>query len=84
MVYPAYRSFPETFNNCNERLYIPWSKEDAISKINKGLENPIKQGSISDWTDGTIDRMLDIMLGTGEEWLRSGNRYRDEVAKDKY
>jgi hypothetical protein len=42
-------------------------------------------GNISNWTNGTIDRMIDIMQGDGEEeWLRSGNRYRDHVAEAKY
>lgn len=82
--YPAYRSFPETFNNDSERLYIPWSQQDAIKKINSLLLNPVNQGKISDWTDGTIGRIIDIMNGDGEQWLRHGNRYRDEVAQSKY
>ena len=87
VVYPAYRSFPETFSNDFTRLYIPWSQEDAISKIMKGLELPSpNMGKISDWTDGTIDRMIDIMQGSYKhnEWSRSGNRYRDHVATSKY
>jgi hypothetical protein len=28
--------------------------------------------------------MIDIMQGNGEQWLRSGNRYRDFVAEEKY
>lgn len=87
VVYPAYRSFPETFANDHTRLYMPWSKEDAVSKILQGIEAPSKNmGKISNWTNGTIDRMLDIM---GERyvkstWERSGNRYRDHVAEEKY
>ena len=85
VVYPAYRSFPETFGNDASRLYVPWSKEDAVGKILAGLENPSElQGNISDWNNGTIDRMVDIMQGNGEQWLRSGNRYRDYVAESKY
>ena len=85
VVYPAYRSFPETFANDYTRLYVPWSKENAIKKILKGLREPnANMGKISDWTDGTIDRMLDIMQGNGKQWLRSGNRYRDYVAESKY
>jgi len=85
VVYPAYRSFPETFANDHTRLYMPWSKEDAITKIIEGLDSPSKNmGKISDWTNGTIDRMIDIMQGNGEQWLRSGNRYRDFVAEEKY
>ena len=85
VVYPAYRSFPETFANDYTRLYTPWSKESAIEKIIAGLEKPSKNmGKIRDWTDGTIDRMIEIMTGNGEQWLRSGNRYRDHVAEGKY
>ena len=85
VVYPAYRSFPETFANDHTRLYMPWSKEDAVSKILAGVEAPSdKMGKISNWTNGTIDRMVDIMQGTGQQWLRSGNRYRDHVAEEKY
>jgi len=87
VVYPAYRSFPETFANDYTRLYVPWSKENAIKKIMKGLTKPNENmGKISDWNDGTIDRMIDIMLQDyrANKWLRSGNRYRDHVAGNKY
>ena len=85
VVYPAYRSFPETFANDHTRLYIPWSIDSAVDMIIAHLDNPSpRMGKISDWTDGTIDRMLDIMQGNGEQWLRSGNRYRDHVAESKY
>ena len=87
VVYPAYRSFPETFANDYTRLYVPWSKEKAIKKIMKGLTKPNENmGKISDWNDGTIDRMIDIMLQDyrANKWLRSGNRYRDHVAGNKY
>ena len=87
VVYPAYRSFPETFANDYTRLYMPWSKEDAVLKILAGLEAPSgNMGKISDWTNGTIDRMIDIMQGSYKKntWLRSGNRYRDHVAEGKY
>jgi len=85
VVYPAYRSFPETFANDHTRLYAPWSKRDAIDKIKMSLHKPHgNQGKISDWNNGTIDRMIDIMQGNGEKWLRSGNRYRDYVAEPKY
>lgn len=87
VVYPAYRSFPETFANDYTRLYTPWSKEDAVSKIMQGLLEPSpNMGKISNWTDGTIDRMIDIMQGSYKHntWLRSGNRYRDHVAEGKY
>ena len=84
VLYPAYRSFPEVFANDAERMYVPWSQEDAIEKMLKLTYKPINQGVISDWTDGTIDRMIDIMEGKGEQWLRSGNRYRDHIIENKY
>jgi hypothetical protein len=71
VLYPAYRSFPESFANDHERLYIPWSIDDAIIKLNKLLEHPHPgMGTISDWTDGTIDRIVDILEGKGEQWQR--------------
>lgn len=87
VLFPAYRSFPEIFNNDHTRLYVPWSIEDAMSKMQTLLHIPHKDvGKISDWTNGTIDRMLDIMEGSYKHnnWLRSGNRYRDYVAEEKY
>lgn len=85
VVYPAYRSFPETFANDYTRLYTPWSVDSAVEKILAGLDAPSENmGKISNWTNGTIDRMIDIMQGTGEQWLRDGNRYRDHVAESKY
>jgi hypothetical protein len=85
VLFPAYRSFPETFANDAERLYVPWSKTDALSKLENLLDRPhTNQGKISDWTNGTVDRIVDIVSGRGEQWLRSGNRYRDHVAESKY
>jgi glycosyltransferase involved in cell wall biosynthesis len=85
VLYPAYRSFPETFANDAERLYIPWSLSDAETKLEKLLSEPHANiGKISNWTDGTINRMVDIMQGNGEQWNRAGNRYRDFVSEEKY
>ena len=85
MLFPAYRSFPEIFSNDPERLYIPWSLDDAKNKLNTLLEKPHKNmGKISEWTSSTIDRYIDIMSGEGEEWCRDDNRYRDHVAQQKY
>jgi hypothetical protein len=85
VLYPAYRSFPETFANDLDRLYVPWSEDDAVGKLNNLLERPHhNMGLISDWNNGTVDRILDIMSGAGEQWNRSGNRYRDHVAGAKY
>ena len=85
VLYPAYRSFPETFANDRDRLYVPWSQEDAYQKLNILLMRPHANiGKISDWTDGTIDRMIDIMTGNGEQWRRDGRHYRDSVSGSKY
>ena len=85
VVYHANRSFPETFANDHTRMYVPWSKEDAVAKILAGLTAPSpNMGKISDWNDGTIDRICDIIEGNGEQWNRAGNRYRDHVSESKY
>jgi len=85
VLYPAYRSFPETFANDPDRLYVPWSLDDAFAKLNNLLAVPHhNMGLISDWNNGTIDRVVDIMQGQGEQWNRAGNRYRDHVATAKY
>jgi hypothetical protein len=85
VLYPAYRSFPETFSNDPDRLYIPWSIDDAYYKLQNLLQQSHhNQGLISDWTNGTVDRIVDILEGTGEQWNRAGNRYRDHVNQAKY
>ena len=85
VLYPAYRSFPETFANDAERLYVPWSQVDAIDKLEQLLvrQHP-RQGAISAWNDGTIDRIVDILEGQGEQWRRDGAHYRDYVSGAKY
>ncbi len=85
VLFPAYRSFPEIFANDHTRLYVPWSKEDATTKMHQLLAEPHKDlGKISDWTTATIDRYINIMAGNGEQWRRDNNRYRDHVAERKY
>ena len=85
VLYPAYRSFPETFANDHTRMYIPWSMKDATAKLETLLSKPSpSMGKISDWTNGTIDRMLDIMTGKGEQWRRDGPNYRTPVSERKY
>ena len=85
VLYPAYRSFPETFADDPNRLYVPWSIDDAYHKLNNLLQAPHhNMGLISDWTDGTVDRVVDILEGNGEQWNRAGNRYRDHVSQAKY
>jgi hypothetical protein len=85
VLYPAYRSFPETFANDYTRLYVPWSIEDALNKLYGLLSSPHpKMGKISDWTDGTIDRICDILEGKGENWLRMSTDYRKHTREAKY
>ena len=85
VLFPAYRSFPEVFANDHTRMYVPWSQEDAMNKLELLLSKPSpSMGQISDWTNGTIDRMLDIMTGKGEQWRRDGAHYRTPVSENKY
>ena len=85
VLYPAYRSFPETFANDPERLYVPWSMTDVMNKLDPLLVTPhTSMGRISDWNNGTVDRIIDIVEGKGEKWNRSGNRYRNHIAGAKY
>ena len=85
VLFPAYRSFPEIFANDHTRMYVPWSIDDAMQKLDKLIAQPHpKLGEISDWTSATIDRYIDIMQGKGEQWRRDTNRYRDYVAENKY
>jgi hypothetical protein len=85
VIYPAYRSFPETFANDHTRMYVPWSKIDALNKMNHAIYNPNPyMGKISDWTDKTIDRICDILEGKGEQWLRMTTDYRNHTREAKY
>ena len=88
VLYPAYRSFPETFSNDPERLYIPWSLDNAIGKLRRLLDEPHKNmGKISNWTDGCIDRICDIIedpLGEGFKWQRMSTDYRKHTHESKY
>ena len=84
-LYPAYRSFPETFANDHTRMYVPWSLEDAIAKLEKLLDQPSpNMGKISDWTNGTVDRICNIIEGKGEQWLRMSRDYRKHTVTSKY
>ena len=84
-LYPAYRSFPETFANDAECLYVPWSMEDVKNKLDHLLVNPRKKmGHLSNWTTGTIDRCIDIMIDGSETWYRNTKDYRNNVPGAKY
>jgi hypothetical protein len=85
VLYPAYRSFPETFANDHERLYVPWSIEDAINKLEILLKKPhVNMGKISNYNDGTIDRICDVLQGKGEKYLRMSTDYRKHTRESKF
>ena len=85
VLYPAYRSFPETFANDHERMYIPWSLRDAITKLDVLLQAPHKDiGKISDYNNGTIDRICNILEGHGSQYLRMEPDYRKYTRDSKY
>ena len=85
VLYPAYRSFPETFANCADRLYIPWSLEDAITKLEKLIRRPhADQGRISDHTNNTVERIVNIMQGKGERMRRMSTDYRKHTHESKF
>jgi hypothetical protein len=85
VLYPAYRSFPETFANDHTRMYIPWAIDDALNKLDDLLDMPNKNmGKISDHTDNTIDRICDILEGNGEQYLRMSKDYRKHTREAKY
>jgi hypothetical protein len=85
VLYPAYRSFPETFANDHTRLYVPWSIDDAIDKLEALLVFPHPRiGEISDYNNGTIDRICDILEGNGQSMLRMSTDYRKHTRESKY
>ncbi len=90
-LYPAYRSFPEVFANNGNHLYVPWSIDDAVQKLQKmfkSIDNDdisaYNVGKISDYQDKTIDRTIDVLEGKGEQWGRNEWDFRRHVAKAKY
>ena len=85
VLFPAYRSFPETFANDYTRMYIPWSVDDALIKLDRLLKfKDPKVGNISNWTNGTIDRICAIISGNGEQWRRDSVDYRKHLRETKY
>ena len=85
VLFPAYRSFPETFSNDHTRMYVPWSIEDALAKLEKLLAKPHSNiGKISKYNDGTIDRICDILQDKGDSMLRMSTDYRKYLRENKY
>jgi len=92
-LFPAYRSFPEVFANNAEQMYIPWSLDDATSKLENLLSYDIPPewvGKVSDYQDKTIDRTVDVLelpkfaKPSSSPYWRGGNRYRNNVSVPKY
>lgn len=85
VLFPAYRSFPETLANDYTRMYVPWSREDVVNKLHYLLvDRHPRTGQLSNWTDGCIDRYVDIMTGQGEQWRRDSKDYRNHTNESKY
>jgi hypothetical protein len=92
-LFPAYRSFPEVFANNAEQMYIPWSLDDATSKLENLLSYDIPPkwvGKVSDYQNKTIDRTVDVLelpkfaKPSSSPYWRGGNRYRNNVSVPKY
>jgi hypothetical protein len=90
-LFPAYRSFPEVFANNGYHMYVPWSMDDAVSKLDYMLDciesqslDDFSIGKISDYQDGTIKRTLKVLAGMGAETSRDRQYYRSHVARKKY
>lgn len=62
LVFPAYRSFPEAFDNDATRLYVPWSVKDAVNKllVATKLQNPLV-GTFANRQNNTNSRTLDFI-----------------------
>ena len=84
VVFPSYRSFPEVVGNHSGKLFVTWDKTDALFKLQNALRHPIDIGPISDWTDKTNSRILDIMINEkNSKWYRPDETYRQNVVEDK-
>lgn len=80
-LFPAYRSFPEVFGNDPRHMYLPWSVDDAMQKLEYLLINCVQDvGRISDYQDGSIRRTLECFLGTRKP---AGPDYRSNLRKAK-
>lgn len=78
LIYPAYRSFPETFFNDARRLYVPWSVLDAVVKLAAALdkEHP-EQGRLALHQDQSIERTL-FALGLVTSTMTAPNVYSSD------
>ena len=71
---PAFRSFPEALNNNEKHLFVPWSVNDAIAKMDYLLTSldDSDVGYAAEDQHKTIDRTIDILLGQGEQYRYAG------------
>jgi hypothetical protein len=85
-LFPAYRSFPETFANDRTHMYIPWSIEDAVEKVINLVNTPNQQvGRISDYQNNSISRTIDVFSSHNvSHYMRNSLDYRDHVTKPKF
>jgi len=86
-LYPAYRSFPETFFNDARHLYLPWSVSDAASKLVELVNTKIQHtGKVSDYQNQTIERTIQVFRKEDiaeDEYARNGLGYRRFVSETK-
>ena len=85
-IYPAYRSFPEVFANNPDHMYVPWSVEDASSRVLSAVRTQTRPSSIgkaSHYQNGTIERTVNILQGLGEQHRRLDG-YRKYTRLNKY
>ncbi len=85
-LFPAYRSFPETLANNEDLMYVPWSLNDALTKLEKIFRNPEAYNPmpLADYADQAIDRTIDIFEGKTLDYARNGLDYRKFLATPKY
>jgi glycosyltransferase involved in cell wall biosynthesis len=71
---PAFRSFPETLNNSPRHMFVPWSVEDAIAKLENLLAtlDDSEASFVADTQHASLDRTIDVLLGKGDRWLYRG------------
>jgi len=66
-------------------MYVPWSIDDALNKLMVLLGTPHpNMGFISDYNNGTIDRICNILQGVGRDMLRMDTDYRKHTCESKY
>lgn len=87
-LYPAYRSFPEVFDNDHQFMYIPWSVDHAVERVIDIVQRenvPIASiGRVANRQNQSIDKAIQVMCGTGQWMARNNDSYRLFVAGPDY